>query len=137
MIFQSSKYQHKNNQKKRKNIMYESIIVLLIIFVLYGFFIESSYIGKDYRYDIFVFCIPILIGLFIAIRFNLLELDYKKINSNIKKEKIHIKIIYSLLISLIFFIFSIIMFWIPSNIIWDVLNKIEARKKIQKLFQFQ
>jgi len=125
MISYKSKYQ----QKKRKNILYESLIALLVIFVLYGIFIESSYIGKDYRYNLFVFWIPILIGLFIAIRFNILGFDYKKLYSELKKEKkIHIKIAYILIVNMTFFVLSIIMFWIPSNIIWDMLNKIEARK---------
>src|SRR5690606_18381656 len=70
-----------------------------------------------------------LIGLFIAIRFNILGFDYKKLYSELKKEKkIHIKIAYILIVNMTFFVLSIIMFWIPSNIIWDMLNKIEARK---------
>ena len=127
MGYTKSKHQHKS--KGNKNFLYQYFILLLFIGVLYPIFIESSYIGKDYRYNIFVFWIPIFIGFFIAIKFNTLGLDYKKIYSEVKKEKkIHIKIIYILLVNLIYFMFSIIMFWIPSNIIWDVLNKIEARK---------
>lgn len=127
MGYTKSKHQYKG--KRNKNFLYQYFILLLFIGVLYHIFIESSYIGKDYRYNIFVFWIPIFIGFFIAIKFNTLGLDYKKIYSEVKKEKkIHIKIIYILLVNLIFFMFSIIMFWIPSNIIWDLLNKIEARK---------
>jgi len=129
MGYYKSKYQHKKKQTKGGNFLFKSFIALIIIFVLYSLFIESSYIGKDYRYNIFVFWIPILIGLFIAITFNILGLDYKKIYSELKKErKIYIKIIYILLINFVLFMFSIIMFWIPSNIIWDILNKIESQK---------
>lgn len=127
MGYTKSKHQYKG--KRNKNFLYQYFILLLFIGVLYHIFIESSYIGKDYRYNIFVFWIPIFIGFFIAIKFNTLGLDYKKIYSEVKKEKkIHIKIIYILLVNLIFFMFSIIMFWIPSNIIWDILNKIESQK---------
>ena len=129
MGYYKSKYQHMKKQTKGGKFLFKSFIALIIVFVLYSLFIESSYIGKDYRYNIFVFWIPILIGLFIAIRFNILGLDYKKIYSELKKErKIYIKIIYILLINFVLFMFSIIMFWIPSNIIWDILNKIESQK---------
>ena len=36
------------------------------------------------------------------------------------------------LIVIAHFIFSVIMFWIPSNIIWDSLNKIEANKNAKR-----
>lgn len=125
-------YYKTNSQDKKEekgNLLYKFLIISIITFVLYSIFIESSYIGKDYRYNIFVFWTPTLIGSFIVIRFNFLGIDLKKIYSKLKKEKkIHIKIICILLVNLALFMFSIIMFWIPSNIIWDVLNKIESQK---------
>ncbi len=127
MGYTKSKNQHKS--KRNKNILYQYFILLLFIGVLYHIYIESSYIGKDYRYNIFVFWIPSLVGFFIILRYDIFGIDFKKFYSELKKEKkIYIKIIYILLINFILFMFSIIMFWIPSNIIWDILNKIESQK---------
>lgn len=127
MGYTKSKSQHKS--KRNKNILYQYFILLFFIGVLYHIYIESSYIGKDYRYNIFVFWIPTLLGFFIILKYDILGIDFKKFYSSLKNEKrFLVKILLFLTMNLNLFLFSIIMFWIPSNIIWDVLNKIEARK---------
>ena len=55
---------NKTKQKKLDVILYRSFMTAIAVFVLYHIFIESHYFGSDYRYNLYVFWIPTLIGFF-------------------------------------------------------------------------
>jgi len=129
------KFQNKTRQKKKVAILYRSFMTAIAVFVLHYMFIESHYLGSDYRYDLYVFWIPTLIGFFVALKFNLFQIDWKDCITDLKKEKnFFIKIITIPLLILAHFIFAVIMFWMPSNIIWDGLNKMESKNKRIEVF---
>ncbi|WP_298392416.1 hypothetical protein [Flavobacterium sp.] len=121
----------KTKQKKREEIQYQFLIAVLVIGLIHYFFIESKYIGGDYRYDLFVFWIPVIVGFLLIVKFNILSIDWKDILTNIRKEKnIFHKIIYLPLLFLVHFMLAVMYFWIPANIIFDGINKIESNKNV-------
>ena len=129
------KFQNKTKQKKRDAILYRSFMTAIAVFVLYHIFIESHLFGSDYRYNLFVFWIPTLIGFFIALKFNLFQFDWKECISDIKKETNFFYKIFTIpFIILAHFVFAVIMFWMPSNIIWDALNKMESKNNKLEVF---
>ena len=66
---------NKTKQKKRDVILYRSFMTAIAVFVLYHIFIESHYFGSDYRYNLYVFWIPTLIGFFITLKFILSQIE--------------------------------------------------------------
>ncbi len=129
------KFQNKTKQKKIDAILYRSFMTLIAVFVLYHMFVESHYLGSDYRYDVFVFWIPTLIGFFIALKFNLFQIDWKDCISDLKKETNFFYKFFTIpFLILAHFMFAVIFFWMPSNIIWDGLNKIESQKNRIEVF---
>lgn len=122
---------NKTREKKREEIYYKYLIATILVGVIHYYFIESDYIGGDYRYDLFVFWIPVIVGLFLIVKFNILLIDWNDILPDIRKEKnIFYKIIYLPFLFLIHFMLAVMLFWIPSNIIWDGINKIESNKNV-------
>ncbi len=125
----NSKKLNKTKQKKYEEIRYRYLIASMVIGLLYYMFIESQYIGGDKRYDFFIFWIPVLIGLILIIKFNFLSVQWNEIFPTLRNEKnVFLKIIYIPILFLKHFIISVIFFWIPSNIVWDCVNKIESYK---------
>ncbi|SEP58211.1 hypothetical protein [Flavobacterium urocaniciphilum] len=128
---------NKTRQKKRQAFLNKYFMTAVGLFLLYYIFIESHYIGTDIRYEVFVFWIPVLTGIFVSIKFNFFQVDWNDIISDLKKEKNYFyKIITIPTLVLMYFIFGVIMFWMPSNIIWDIANKIEASNNKIEVFQF-
>lgn len=124
-----SKTINKTKEKKREEFQYKYLMATIAIGVIYHYFFESYSIGSDSRYDVFVFWLPVTIGLLLIVRFNVLSIDWKDILPTIKKEKnIFYKIIHIPFLILMHFMLSVIIFWLPANIIWDTLNKIESNK---------
>lgn len=124
-----SKTTNNTQQKKRENIQYKYFMTTIVIGVIHYYFFESHYIGSDNRYALFVFWLPVLVGLVLIVRLNILSIDWNDILPTIKKEKnILLKIIYLPFLFFVHFILSVIIFWIPSNIIWDSINKLESDK---------
>ena len=118
---------NKTKQKKKDEILYKYFITAIVIFSLYHLFIESHYLGSDCKYDLYVFWIPTLLGFFIALKFNLFQIDWKCCISDLKKEKNFFYKFFTIpFLILAHFVFALIMFWMPSNIIWDAINKIES-----------
>lgn len=115
---------NKTREKKREEIQYKFLIAILVIGVIHYYFFESEYIGSDNRYDLFVFWIPVIVGLFLIVKFNILSIDWKDILPTIRKKKnIFYKIIYLPFLFLMHFMLAVMLFWIPSNIIFDGINK--------------
>ena len=127
----NSKKPNKTKQKKHEEIRYRYLIAAMVIGLFYYMFIESKCIGGDIRYDFFIFWIPVLSGLILIIKFNFLSVQWNEIFSLLRKEKnFFLKIIYLPILFLKHFIVSVIFFWIPSNIVWDCVNKIESKKSL-------
>mgnify|MGYP006176376455 CR=1 FL=1 len=76
---------NKTKQKKKDEILYKYFITAIVIFSLYHLFIESHYLGSDCKYNLYVFWIPTLLGFFIALKFNLFQIDWKCCISDLKK----------------------------------------------------
>jgi hypothetical protein len=122
---------NKTREKKREEIQYKFLIAILVIGVIHYYLFESEYIGDDNRYDLFVFWIPVVVGLFLIVKFNILSIDWNDILPTIRKEKnIFHKIIYLPFLFLMHFMLAVMYFWIPSNIIFDSINKIESNKNV-------
>lgn len=122
---------NKTKQKKREDFQYKYLMTTLIIGVIHYYFLESHYLGSDTRYYLFVFWTPVVVGSILMVRYNILSIDWKDILLTIKKDKnIFYKIIYVPFLFLMHFMLSIMIFWIPSNIIWDSINKIESNKNL-------
>ena len=125
----TSKTINKTKQKKREEFQYKYLMATIAIGVIYHFFFESYSIGSDTRYDVFVFWLPVIIGLILIVSFNVLSIDWNDILPTIKKERnIFYKIIYFPFLVLMHFMLSIIIFWIPADIIWDNFNRMESNK---------
>ena len=122
----------KTNQKKKENLLYKFFITTIVIGLVYHGFIESNYIGGDNRYDLYVFWIPIIIGIILAVKYDLLQMKWKGYFEN--EKSVILKYLSIPITFIAHFIFSVIMFWIPSNIIWDSLNKIEANKNAKEVY---
>jgi len=128
----------KKRLKKKEINVYRYVIITIFIGIVYWLFFELTSIGGDYRYDLFVFWIPVVVGIIITIKFDLLLLDYKDLLKGFKEEKyIFLKIVYFPFLLLIHFIFSVIIFWIPVNIIWDSFNRVEISKNKAETYEFQ
>lgn len=126
-----SSKKNKTKQKKREEIQYQFLIAVIAVGFIYYFFFESEYIGGDYKYDLFVFWIPVIVGLLLIVKFNILSIDWNDILPTLKEEKnIFSKIIYLPLLFLLHFFLAVMYFWIPANIIFDVFNKIESNNNI-------
>lgn len=129
------KFQNKTRQKKRDAFLYRSFMTAIAVFVLYHTFIESHYFGNDYKYDLYVFWIPTLFGFFIALKFNLFQIPWKEYITDLKKEKNFFYKFFTIpFLILAHFVFALIFFWMPSNIVWDVLNKMESQKNSIEVF---
>lgn len=126
---------NKTRQKKRDAILYKYFMATIAICVIHYIFIAYHYLGSDYRYDLFVFWIPTLIGIIITIKFDLLQFDWKDFIPDLKKEKNFFRKVFTIpFLILVHFMFSVIMFWMPSNVIWDIVNKIEAHNNRVEVF---
>ena len=64
---------NKTRVKKRDDFLYNYLIATLIVGVIHYYFFESHYIGSDNRYDLFVFWIPVVVGIFFIVKFNILS----------------------------------------------------------------
>jgi hypothetical protein len=126
---------NKTKQNKREEFYYKYFITTLVIGVIHYYFFESHYLGSDFRYDLVVFWTPVVVGLILIVRYNILSMDWHDILPAIKKEKnIFYKIIYAPFLFIMHFMLSVLIFWIPSNIIWDSINKIESNKNDSKKY---
>jgi len=64
----------------------------------------------------------------VTIKFNLL-IDWKDCIKDLKKEKNFFYKFFTIpFFILVHFVFAVLMFWMPSNIIWDSINKMESNK---------
>lgn len=129
----------KKNKLKKKTIdkINDTLFfIFCLIGIIYFLFFQSVTIGGDYKYFVYVFLIPTLIGFFITAKFTFFSKSWKSIFNDLRKEKyLILKFIYPFLLIITNFIFSYIFFGNSANIIWDTINKLESEKnKTEKYF---
>ncbi len=129
----------KKNKLKKKTIdkINDTLFfIFCLIGIIYFLFFQSVTIGGDYKYFVYVFLIPTLIGFFITAKFTFFSKSWKSIFNDLHKEKyLILKFIYPFLLIITNFIFSYIFFGNSANIIWDTINKLESEKnKAEKYF---
>ena len=123
----------KKRSKKEKTIFFG----IIIITVIYYIFFESLSLGGDYRYDLYIFWLPTILGFFIAIKYSFISEYWSSFFLDVIKEKSFLmKIFYPIFLVIMTFMYSVMMFWMPSNIIWDIFNKIEAQNNRIEIFQY-
>ena len=59
----NQKRKHINTEKKLDKTHYYIVMGLMILFVLHHTFLEAETIGHDTRYDLYVICVPVIIGM--------------------------------------------------------------------------
>ena len=123
----------KKGAKKEKTIFFG----IIIIAVIYYIFFESLSLGGDYRYELYVFWLPTILGFFVAFKYSFISEYWSSLIIDVIKEKhFLLKIFYPLFLVIITFIYSVMMFCMPSNMIWDIFNKIEAQNNKIEIFQY-
>lgn len=126
---------NKTRQKKRAKIEGKIFFNIIVIGLVYYIFFESKSIGGDYRYDLFVFWMPTLIGFFLSIKYFSFSEYWSSLIPDIKKEKRFIlKIFYPIFLTVITFTYCVILYWMPCNVIWDCINKYVANKNRTEVF---
>ncbi|MCW1148445.1 hypothetical protein [Flavobacterium lacisediminis] len=127
---------NKLNKKTIDKINDALFFIFCLTGIIYFLFFQSVTIGGDYKYFIYVFLIPTLIGFFLIARFTFFAKSWKSIFNDLLKEKyLILKFIYPFLLITSNFIFSYIFFGNSANIIWDTINKLESKKnKTEKYF---
>lgn len=128
----------KKRVKKRAKIEEKIFIGILVFGVIYYLFFQSISFGEDYRYALYVFWLPTISGFFITIKYSFVAEYWSSLFEDLKNEKYFLmKIFYPLFLIAMTFMYSIIMFWMPSNIVWDVLNKLESKNNKLEVHEFQ
>lgn len=123
----------KKRAKKEKTIFFG----IIIIAVIYYIFFESLSLGGDCRYELYVFWLPTILGFFVAFKYSFISEYWSSLILDVIKEKhFLLKIFYPLFLVIITFIYSVMMFCMPSNMIWDIFNKIEAQNNKIEIFQY-
>lgn len=108
--------------KKHEDKRYRAFIILSIIGVIYYFFIEPTTIGGDWRYGVFVFAVPTLLGviawgIYSREYIRLVTIDYKGFGAKAA-------LACFLLVEGLFL--SYLSFGSAANITWNTINQIEA-----------
>jgi hypothetical protein len=117
----------KKRVKKRAKIEEKIFIGILVLGVIYYLFFEDLSFGEDYRYTLYVFWLPTILGFVFSVKYSFIAEYWRSLLIDLKKEKYFLmKIFYPLFLVAMTFMYSVIMFWMPSNIIWDSINKIES-----------
>ncbi|WP_230158232.1 hypothetical protein [Flavobacterium sp. CECT 9288] len=114
----------KNREKKIEQIHYPLLIFAMIFCVINLGFFESKTIGGDYRYVIYIFLLPIIIGmLFFGI--------YRKeflVRKFISFKEIHFKIYVICFYFLQGVLISYLSFGQVTSVIWNYINVNEAER---------
>ncbi|WP_123921955.1 hypothetical protein [Flavobacterium sp. LM4] len=114
----------KNKEKRTERKHYSLLIFALIFCVINLAFIESKTIGHDYRYKIYIFLLPVSIGmLFFGIyRWNFLIRKY------LSFKEIHLKLYVIGFYLLQGIVVSYLSFGQITSVIWNCINNYEAEK---------
>lgn len=113
-------------EKKREAIHSKIFIGFLIANVIHYMFFEPGIVGSDPRYAIYVFWIPVILGLIISSRYYIFWDVWKDIFKPIKGESYFKWFYSSIFILLCNCMFSYIIFGFTANVIWTYVNKNEA-----------
>jgi len=114
----------KNKEKKIERIHYALLISALIFFILNYSFFENETIGHDIRYNVYIFWLPIIVGL---IFFGIYRKDFLiRKYTGFKETYAKIYVIAFYLLQGI--LFSYLSFGQIAGVMWNYINKNEAEK---------
>ncbi len=119
--------------KKKDNLHYNAFVFFAIIAVLKYLLFDEKLIGSDIRYDIFIFWLPIILGLIILGVYQRKYLIYVfKDNDTIIN-----KIKYFGFVLLIGSMFSYLSFHTTTDFVFQIINKNEIEKTESKIVDFE
>ncbi|MEW5675238.1 hypothetical protein ABGT15_02890 [Flavobacterium enshiense] len=122
-------------KKKIEERNYRIFIGFAIANVIYWIFFEPLIFGKDIRYDIYVFWIPMLLGIISCSILNVFEFSWRELFSDLKKEKnIFWILFYPIFFLLMHMVFSYMIFGFASRVLWNTINEIESEKNKIEIF---
>ena len=113
-----------NKEKKKEQIHYTLLIFALIFCVINLSFIESETIGHDERYEIYVFWLPIIIG---VVFFGIYRREFL-IRKYLSYKEIYFKIYVIGFYLLQGILVSYLSFGQIASVMWNYINKNEAEK---------
>lgn len=114
----------KNKEKKLQQIHYTLLIMAMISFVVYYMFFRNTTIGHDVRYTIYVFLIPLIIGILF---FGIYRREFL-IKTYLSFKETYAKIYVIVFYLLQGIIVSYLSFGQIAWITWSYINKKEAEK---------
>ncbi|WP_405207227.1 hypothetical protein [Aquimarina sp. LLG6339-5] len=118
--------------KKKDNLHYNFFVFFAIVAVLKYLLFDDKLIGSDIRYDIFIFWLPIILGLIILGVYQRKYLIYLfKDNDTIIN-----KLMYSGFVLLIGSMFSFLSFHTTADFVFQIMNKNEIEKAESKIVDF-
>ena len=123
-----------NNDKKREDIHYKIFIGLCIVNVVYYCCFEPAILGSDSRYAIYVFWLPMIIGLLISSRYYIFKEIWDDFFKHIENESSFKRIYISIFILLSNFLFAYLIFGFSAHVIWNYVNKNEAKNSQLEIF---
>ena len=113
-----------NKEKKIERIHYFLLVFALIFCIVNLVFIESETIGHDEKYEIYIFWLPIIVGIFF---FGIYRKDFlirKYLSFKETYAKIYVIGFYFIQGILV----SYLSFGQIASVIWNCINKFEAKK---------
>lgn len=114
----------KKKEKKLEQIHYFLLILAMVFCILNYTFYEDNTIGHDVRYIIYVFCVPLIVGILF---FGIYRRDFLiKTYLSVKETYAKIYVVGFYLLQGI--IVSYLSFGQIANVMWNYLNKKEAEK---------
>lgn len=122
-------------KKKIEERNYRIFIGFAIANVIYWRFFEPLIFGQDMRYTIFVFWIPMVLGVITCSILNVFEFSWRELFSDLKKEKNILWILfYPIFFLLMHMVFSFMIFGFTSRVIWDTINTAESKNNTIEVF---
>ncbi|MFM7021672.1 MAG: hypothetical protein ACKOXB_01735 [Flavobacteriales bacterium] len=118
-------------EKKRDTIMYYIFIVLGIAFVLYGYGFKPEIIGHDWRYSIFIFILPVLIGMFLLL---FIRKEFLRVKIGAKKT-IKGKFFLSIWYIIQGFLASLFSMYFIFQFSFDYLNQRKSQVSVPEYFK--
>ncbi|HKX85934.1 MAG TPA: hypothetical protein VJL37_04635 [Flavobacterium sp.] len=116
-------------EEKKEKLYYRIFIGFCILNVVHYWFFEEETIGYDYRYNLYIFWIPTLLGVFITLKLSFFKEYWKEFLLGLKEEtRLRMKMFYCIVMLFAVFIFSYIFFGFTANAIWNHLNIKESEK---------
>lgn len=118
------KRKFRNKEKKIERIHYTLLILAMIFFIVNYMFFEDITIGHDIRYNIYIFCVPLIIGMLF---FGIYRKDFL-IRTYLSFKETYAKIYVIGFYLLQGIVFSYLSFGQIASVMWNYINRKEAEK---------